>query len=101
MDFESLWNLLDELADAGWPADLLADFADEIEALGERRRAAIMRRAEELAGFVREREARLKKERDADLAWWWFAFFLLVMAEEPRPAPTTTADNRRTQHERI
>ena len=94
MDLESLWSLLDELAEAGLPADLLADFADQIEALGDRRRAEIVRRADELARSRMERETRLKKERDADLAWWWFAFFLLVMAEEPRPAPTTADNNR-------
>ena len=100
MDLESLWSLLDELAEAGLPADLLADFADQIEALEDRRRAEIVRRADELADFIKNREARLKQERDADLAWWWLAFFLLVMTEEPRPALTTTANNRRTQHER-
>ena len=98
MELNALWAMLDIMEADGWPADLLDRFGDEIEALGDRRRAAIAARTKELADFLREQEARRKEERE-DLDWWWFlAFLLLIFGDEPEPAPATatTNENRRS-----
>ena len=95
MELNVFWEMLDLMEADGFPSDLLDRFASQIEALGDRRRAAIMERTKELADLLREQEARRKKERE-DKDWWWIlAFLLLVSGDDPEPAPATTDNNNR------
>ena len=82
--------MLDLMEADGWPSDLLDRFADQIEALGERRQASILEKTKELADILQEQEARRKKEREEKDWWRVLAFLLLVFGDDPEPAPTAS-----------